>query len=280
MALLSALDNSLVIIFGALGAGFALLQYFRWRETQPSSARNKKKQTSSSTPGVLIGRLIGFTVIAAVVIFMLIQIISAPTGEYRTEYTTEEDATLTTEMPAILVKADELYQAGDNDGALALYQQQLVNQPEDHVILVSIGNCYYNLLQYDQADRYYQKALDNNPNQVIAWNNRALIQYNKKNYKEALSYLSKGLEIDDAYGNAWDLKGNCHYDQEEYALAKEAYQKAYDYGVRYIELYEKRGWLEETDGNINEAIALYQEGLAFDNSSEYIQQRLAELVRN
>ncbi len=280
MALLSSLDDSFVIIFGALGIGFVLLQYFRWRETQPSSARNQKKQSSSSAPGVLINRLIGFTVIGAVGVFILIQIISSPTVEPGTGYESEEETTLTTEIPALLAKADDLYKAGDNEGALALYQQQLVNQPEDHVILISIGNCYYNLLQYDQADRYYQQALDNNPNQVIAWHNRALIQYNKKNYKVALSYLSKALEIDDTYGNAWDLKGNCHYDQEEYALAKEGYQKAYDYGVRYKELYEKRGWLEENDGNVNQAIAIYQEGMEFDNSSEYIQQRLAELVRN
>jgi len=104
-----------------------------------------------------------------------------------------------------------------------------------------------------------------------------LVKYDTKNYSEAIIFLKRALETDPTYGYSWDLLGNCYYEQEKFADAKPCYEKAYQYEIRYVGLFEKLGFLEEQENNIAKAREYYKEGLLYDESSAYIQARLKEL---
>lgn len=287
MALLWGLGKTFILIFGAIGLGSGLVYYFQWREAQPrppqrtaSKARPSNAAASSPSqpsPAMLVNRLIAFAAMGVVGAWVIYQVVTREAdGPSATEATEElPSETVVEQTPG--AQADALYAEGDYAGALVLYQRQLESNPADVAMLINLGNCYYGLDQIDAADGYYRQALTIDPNSTSALHNHALVNYDKQNYAEAMADLKKLVAIDDTYGQGWNLLGNCHYDQQRYPEANVCFAKAYQLGVRYVGLFEKLGFLEETANNIPKAIEYYQEGLSLGEPSTYIQERLKVL---
>lgn len=285
MALLWGLGKTFIVVFGAIGVGSGLIYYFQWRETQPHPFRQQARSRGATTkstlpPAARANRFIAFAVIGIVGAFVFNLLFLSPTSQedattdesIAIEVPTEETVTETSTD-----RADQLYYEGDYQGALSLYEAELKNDPLNVVMLINVGNCYYSMGQSVAADGYYQQALNADPKSTSALHNRALINYDAKNYGEAITLLKRALGTDATYGYSWDLLGNCYYDQEKYADAKPCYEKAYQYEIRYVGLFEKLGFLEERDNNIPKAKEYYKEGLLYDETSAYIKERLKEL---
>lgn len=285
MALSWGLGKTFIVVFGAIGVGSGLIYYFQWRETQPRPYQQQSQSRGTTTnrtvpPAAMANRFIAFAIIGIVGAFVFYQIFSSSASE--TETTADEPIAIEVPSEETVIetptdKADQLYYEGDYQGALNLYEAELKNDPLNVTMLINVGNCYYSMGQSGAADGYYQKALNADPKSTSALHNRALIKYNAKNYSDAISLLKRALETDATYGYSWDLLGNCYYDQEKYADAKPCYEKAFQYEIRYVGLFEKLGFLEERDNNIPKAKEYYNEGLLYDETSTYIQERLKEL---
>lgn len=73
-------------------------------------------------------------------------------------------------------RAEMLYQQGEYQSALPLFQQltrQFPREPEFHL---RVGNCYAFENQYDQAVSAYERALDENPRLSRAWYNLSYVR--------------------------------------------------------------------------------------------------------
>jgi len=285
MALFWGLGKTFIVIFGAIGVGSGLIYYFQWRETQPHPYhRQAQSRTNTSKRMTLPAGTMNQYIMFAVIGMAAVSIITPLFFSTASEEETATDDALTIDVPSeesvietSTDEADQLYNEGDYQGALRLYEPELKNDPTNVTLLINVGNCYYSMGQGEAADGYYQQALDVDPDQVSALHNRALVKYDTKNYSEAIIFLKRALETDPTYGYSWDLLGNCYYEQEKFADAKPCYEKAYQYEIRYVGLFEKLGFLEEQENNIAKAREYYKEGLLYDESSAYIQARLKEL---
>jgi tetratricopeptide (TPR) repeat protein len=92
---------------------------------------------------------------------------------------------------------------GDNNVAIAAYNQVLRLAPNNPDCYSNRGNAYRNKGNYDQAIADYNKAIELDPNDPKFYNNRGNAYRNKGNYDQAIANYIKALALDGRYDNAW-----------------------------------------------------------------------------
>ncbi|HOJ25926.1 MAG TPA: tetratricopeptide repeat protein [Candidatus Saccharicenans sp.] len=109
-------------------------------------------------------------------------------------------------LKPILAQANELFDQGQYQSALALYQELMKKDPRLYMLKLNTGNCYIELKEYDQAVTEYLKLLDEinaqppekRDNKLIAQVYAAIgdCYLRQDKLDEAESYFLKSVEID------------------------------------------------------------------------------------
>ncbi|MFN7715898.1 MAG: ATP-binding protein [Pseudanabaenaceae cyanobacterium] len=92
-------------------------------------------------------------------------------------------------------KAKELADAGNLQGAIALFEQALSTKPNDQLILTSYAKLMRKAGRFKEAIRLLEKSISINPNNL-----KTIIEYsktlnNQKKYDESLAYLDHRLKV-------------------------------------------------------------------------------------
>lgn len=145
-----------------------------------------------------------------------------------------------------IIQAWEAINNGDAKEALRLLEDELVKNPENKVLLYSVGLTYRMLNRLNEAEKFYLKAIDSNDKSTIPFPNlkgysdfqplpdviycQLGITYQLKGeYQKAVAALEKTISINKFYANAYNSlaityrkMGNLVKALEVYNVGKEA----------------------------------------------------------
>lgn len=120
-----------------------------------------------------------------------------------------------------IVQAWEAISSGDAKEALRLLEDELVKNPENKVLLYSIGLTYRMLNKLNEAEKFYLKAIDSNDNSTIPFPNLkgysdfqplpdviycqlGIIYQLKGEYQKAIAAFENAISINKFYANAYN----------------------------------------------------------------------------
>ncbi|OHD76031.1 MAG: hypothetical protein A2V99_09285 [Spirochaetes bacterium RBG_16_67_19] len=207
--------------------------------------------------------------------------------------------------------ADELYNAGEYQEAIAAYGQVLAADPQDSYAYGQRGDCYRLLSRYDEAIADFSRALELNPENSWALAHRGECYRAKEQYERALEDLDRSLSMEPDF--AWALASRAdalrmleRYDRAladfsraveldpdyQWALARrgEAYRMTADYPraladlSRAVELapgdsypYASRGQVFREMGELDKALADFDKAIEIDPEYKWAKDRRTEL---
>lgn len=179
-----------------------------------------------------------------------------------------EGLIITDEMKDLLTRGNELFDAKDYAGAMAVYQDILAKYPDAYPVHLNVGNCYFAQEKYDLAEENYLKLLEKDPknvNAIIAIGN---CYANRGDPTKAQEWYGK-LEFEkiDDPTVLFNL-GTNYYNNAKFEDALKFYQKAvekqkdstdalFQLGLTYLNLQKNA-----------EAIAAFEDYLKVDANSE------------
>ncbi len=99
------------------------------------------------------------------------------------------------DLTSLLELAHLLNDSGFKEKAIQRYGQYLKSRPEDADVWVDMGVCYYQLKNYDDAEKSMKKGIEINPNHQIAYFNLGIIYYAVNRTAEAKENFKKAFEL-------------------------------------------------------------------------------------
>jgi tetratricopeptide (TPR) repeat protein len=179
----------------------------------------------------------------------------------------------------------------DIDQAIASFQQAIELQRRLNFksdlgnTLIRLGHLYYNLSQYQQAEKFYQQALeitreigDRQP-EATAINGLGNVYYSLGEYQKTISFYQQSLdvrrEIEDKQGEASSLNnlGLVYYSLGEYQKAITFYQQSLDI-VRDIEDKQLEASFLNNLGLVYQSLGEYQKVIIFQQQSLEIKREI------
>lgn len=114
--------------------------------------------------------------------------------------------------------ATKLYEQKDYKNAISKYLEIQNKTPE---VNMAIASCYWQLGDYNSANKYYQEVLKTQPNNLEALSNSAWAYYNAQDYNNSKLIANKILAYDKTNKNAQELL-NSIYENEYSTKLQEA----------------------------------------------------------
>jgi tetratricopeptide (TPR) repeat protein len=104
---------------------------------------------------------------------------------------------------------DQLYgqaldalKSGDTEEALLLLKQLSQETPDKPHLFTNLGLAYFQLQQWELAERAFGQAIARNPEDAVAYNHLGILQRRKGLFQEALVQYQRAIEIDSKYAGA------------------------------------------------------------------------------
>jgi TolA-binding protein len=183
-----------------------------------------------------------------------------------------EGLVLTDEMRDLLTKGNDLFDAKDYAGALAVYEDLLAKYPDAYPIYMNVGNSHFAQEKYDLAEASYMKVIEKDPKNASAIIAVGNCYANRGESDKALEWYGKvEFEKIDDPTVLYNL-GTNYYNNAKFEDALRFYQKAvekqadstdalYQLGLTYLNLQKTA-----------EAIATFESYLKVDADSGRAQQ--------
>lgn len=130
---------------------------------------------------------------------------------------------------------------------------------------------------FDQALVLLNRALQKDPQYLDAIYNKGLVFNYQGDERASIRQARRCIQIDAGYTIAYTLLANNYYTMEMTDSALFWYEKSYAAQVIDKQNLVVLGYLNEISGNTTRATRIYKEMLAYDSTSVYSYNRLAEL---
>lgn len=98
---------------------------------------------------------------------------------------------------------------GDCVTAIKHYEDVLKLEPKDSQAYFQIGECYFKLKNWDEAENWWKKDIHINPRSAASFYNIGLVYVKREQFKEGMIYFRKALDIDPENKKAKDWIGRC-----------------------------------------------------------------------
>ncbi|HDT12987.1 MAG TPA: tetratricopeptide repeat protein [Candidatus Aminicenantes bacterium] len=178
-----------------------------------------------------------------------------------------EGLVLTDEIRDLLTKGNEMFDAQDYAGALAVYEDILAKYPDAYPISMNVGNAYFAQEKYDLAEESYKRVIAEEPDNVAAIIAVGNCYANRGQSDQALEWYGKVEfeKIEDPtvlYNLGTNYYNNAKFEealkfyQKAVAKQKESTDALYQLGLAYLNLQRK-----------DEAIAAFEDYLKIDAES-------------
>ncbi|MCK5734989.1 MAG: tetratricopeptide repeat protein, partial [Spirochaetaceae bacterium] len=123
---------------------------------------------------------------------------------------------------------------GDDEKALAAFQEAAERSPDRPDIPYNIGNLYKSSKDFEKAVTYYNKAIEIDPEYAPAFNNLGTLYEIKKDRNKALEIFRRGLSADSGDASLRFNMGLVYQEEERWDDAREAFDTA---------LKKRPGWI-------------------------------------
>jgi tetratricopeptide (TPR) repeat protein len=179
-----------------------------------------------------------------------------------------EGLVISPELEDELGMGNDLYEQGQYQEAIAVYEQMLVDHPDAYIVNLNIGNAYFQMEEYDTAFTYYQNVLDADPDNVRAKLQIGNALANQGKNAEALEWYNKinFQEIDDT--TVLYNIGTNYYNQGQYKDALKYYERTLELDENFLDAVYQAGLANLSLGKNQEAIQYFELYLEKDPDSQ------------
>jgi tetratricopeptide (TPR) repeat protein len=153
------------------------------------------------------------------------------------------------------ISGDNLYQAGNLQGAAQEYQKALVLDPFNVNVRNSLGVCYGMMEMYDAAESEFDAALLIEPGEVMSLYNQAVICMLTGQNETALNFIEKAVAVDDGIFELVLLTGKLYLETGNPEKARSFLEKA-------VSIRPKSGTALRTLGACLSDLNLFREAVA------------------
>ena len=183
-----------------------------------------------------------------------------------------EEVMMTKSVKEDFDKGYALFEQGNYNGAIEVYNQVLVDYPDAYIVNMSIGDCHFKMEDYAKAAEFYLKVLDKEPENhevIMAIGNcysnlgedeKALEWYKKiemDNIKDPVVLYNIGIY----FQNSGQVDEAIIYYQKALEIKEDALDVIYQYGLALL-----------AKQNNAAALAEFEKYLKFDPDSERAEQ--------
>ncbi|HDJ23399.1 MAG TPA: tetratricopeptide repeat protein [Candidatus Aminicenantes bacterium] len=183
-----------------------------------------------------------------------------------------EGLVITDELKELLTEGNNLYNQGQYQEAISIYQKILGQFPDAYVINKNIGNAYFQLEDYDQAEEYYKKVLEKDPNNNEAKMLIGNCYVNRGENEKALEWYNQ-ISFDDIDDPIvlYNI-GTNYYNLGKYDDALRYYKKAVEIQPDFLDGLYQLGLAYLTTQRYQESIVAFEKYLQQDSESGRAEQ--------
>ena len=179
-------------------------------------------------------------------------------------------------------KADTYNEMGLPKEAAALYEEFILENPEDTEAMNRLGAIYCdNLGRFDEAKEVFEKALALNPNATGTQGNLAVVARKKGNFEEIPGIYQKVIDMKEDYLAPYRYKATYQKDitvEDTIAILSEypGWPETTEMQALILSDTINTGYMTET--TLNSYLAYFQERLAEDGTNYYYLQPIASIL--
>ena len=152
-------------------------------------------------------------------------------------------------------------ESGDNQGAIADYDQAIQIKPDYAEAFKNRGNAKSNLGDYQGAIADYDQAIQIKPDYALAYNNRGNAKSHLGDYQGAIADFNQAIKIKPNYALAYNNRGNAKKNLGDNPNAIADYDQAIKIKPDYASAYINRGLAKKNLGDKQAAIADYNQAI-------------------
>ncbi len=179
------------------------------------------------------------------------------------------------ELQAELAAAEQIYNAGQYDQAIAAYRAMLAKTPALTMLNLQIGRAYRQKKEYDNALAAYQEVLKGDPNNEKAKIEMGMTNLEKGDFKTAEELLSQAAEGTGASREVFYNLGEVKFAKGEVDEAGKQYQRAVDLDPTWAKPLFKLALIQLNKGNTTECVAILEKVQTIDPNSQEAAQAKA-----
>lgn len=175
------------------------------------------------------------------------------------------DKTLTQQLILKEKKAKELFAAGEIKKATELYEQILEMDPENFDASVFLGMQAVQDRNWTKAHAILQVAVKNEPNNALLIHTIGYILKELKLFDKALINYDLAIEIKKDFFYAYYNKGILLFELKKYKEALTSYDKAIQINKNFYQAFANRGIVLVELNKVEAAIASYEKAISINN---------------
>lgn len=157
---------------------------------------------------------------------------------------------------------------GQNDRALADYQQTIQLDPQDATAYTNRGVTYSKIGQFDRSLADYDQALQLNPQYADAYFNRGNTYYKLQQHQLALADYSRVLNLDPTDSAIYNQRGIIYSELQQHQLALSEFNQAIDLDPKLARSYLLRGLLYQDLQQHQLALADFNRAIELDTEDK------------
>jgi tetratricopeptide (TPR) repeat protein len=150
---------------------------------------------------------------------------------------------------------------GRLEESIACYHKALVLNPDVAEIHYDLGNTYHCQKAYADAIRCYQKALQLKPDFAQAYYNLANTYLDQRNLAAAISHYQRALVLDPAYADAYFNLGIAYFEANQMDDAIAAYRKALEFKPDMTAACYNMGLVLHRQKRLTAAVSCFQQAI-------------------
>ena len=102
----------------------------------------------------------------------------------------------------------------------------LEDNPDDHRLMVALGNLYFDAGRWAEARDWYERALERSPDDAQVITDLAVVSRNLKQFERALQLLDEAIDLDPDLWQAWyNRVVVLHFDLHRHEEAVRAFEE-------------------------------------------------------
>ncbi|KAM3146172.1 hypothetical protein pb186bvf_001829 [Paramecium bursaria] len=184
-----------------------------------------------------------------------------------------------TQVPAYMSKGQTLQKMNKHQLALQCFekvQQVSSKMPELHIargiinLLISLGDSYWSLEQFQDAINAYNDAIKIDPENKQAMNGKGLVYLELKDIQKSIKWFDKAIKFDPNYPSPYNNKGNAYREAKDYDKALEFYEKALNLDPKYIDALDNKAFLLSEQRKFDESLEVLEQALNIDPDDKLI----------
>ena len=121
--------------------------------------------------------------------------------------------------------ADAYLETDDCENAAGVYEELIVDEPDNEHYLFELGRCYLSLRRFGPAVPALERSLRLNPERAAGWGALAMVYYRQEDWARAVEVLAKDVELRPDYAPSHYALATSHDRMRNYALALVHYNK-------------------------------------------------------